>query len=59
MKIQLIVVLMMTLGIFACSSTKSPKAPPNSRTCLSDYDCWDWEYCGFVPGYEVAVCRQR
>lgn len=31
--------------------------PPNSVPCSKDPDCFEGQYCGFVPGYTAAVCR--
>lgn len=31
--------------------------PEGSRLCRSSFDCFEGQYCGFVPGYTAAVCR--
>ncbi len=37
-----------------------PTIPPNSKLCSSDLECIRGrQYCGFVPGYDAAVCRNR
>ncbi len=33
--------------------------PPGYKLCAKDPDCQEGYYCGFVPGYTAAVCRER
>ncbi len=52
--------MLLTVLVFvACARIDGVYAtyPQDAVLCSKDPDCFEGQYCGFVPGYTAAVCR--
>ncbi len=57
---KIIIMLITFSTILACIPKNTPITyPPGSTLCRTDYDCFEGQHCGFVPGYTAAVCRDN
>ncbi len=52
--------ILLTLFVFvSCARIEGVYAtyPQGAVLCSKDPDCFEGQYCGFLPGYTAAICR--